>query len=69
MSPSQRSTDPGTGPAEVTRLLREAAEGRRESFDRLMPLVYAELKGLARARLASQREGHSLRRRSSTRPT
>ncbi len=45
---------------DVTRLLREASEGRRESFDRLMPLVYAELKRVARARLHSQREGHTL---------
>jgi RNA polymerase sigma factor (TIGR02999 family) len=33
---------------------------RREVFDRLLPLVYDELRGLARARLRHERQGHSL---------
>jgi RNA polymerase sigma factor (TIGR02999 family) len=32
----------------VTRLLAELGEGRRKSFDRLFPLVYGELRALAR---------------------
>ena len=32
----------------VTRLLAEVGEGRRKSFDRLFPLVYEELRALAR---------------------
>jgi RNA polymerase sigma factor (TIGR02999 family) len=33
---------------------------RREVFDRLLPLVYDELRGLARAKLRHERECHSL---------
>ena len=39
----------GEAPREtVTRLLAEVGEGRRKSFDRLFPLVYGELRALAR---------------------
>lgn len=37
--------------AEVTVLLRAWQEGDREAFDRLVPLVYEELRSLARAQL------------------
>jgi RNA polymerase sigma factor (TIGR02999 family) len=44
----------------ITRLLREASSGRSAAFDQLLPLVYDELKQVARARLRSQRDGHTL---------
>ena len=46
---------------EVTRILDEVGEGnRREAFERLLPLVYDELRSLAKAHLAHERPGHSL---------
>jgi RNA polymerase sigma factor (TIGR02999 family) len=46
---------------EVTRILDEIGAGdRREAFERLLPLVYDELRGLAKARLAHERPDHSL---------
>jgi RNA polymerase sigma factor (TIGR02999 family) len=47
-------------PEEITRLLEEVAEGRSRAADRLMPLVYTELRRLARSRLHRDRAGHSL---------
>jgi RNA polymerase sigma factor (TIGR02999 family) len=48
-----------TGP--VTRVLADLSGAeRREVFDRLLPLVYDELRGLARAKLRHERQGHSL---------
>ncbi|MDX1566312.1 MAG: ECF-type sigma factor [Longimicrobiales bacterium] len=35
----------------VTRLLEQVRDGDREALDRLLPLVYEELRGLARAQL------------------
>ena len=46
---------------QVTRILNElSGEGRREVFDRLLPLVYGELRALARVRLGHERPDHSL---------
>ncbi|GBD33060.1 hypothetical protein HRbin33_02039 [bacterium HR33] len=47
-------------PGEITRLLREATAGRTQAWDELMPLVYPELKRLARSQLRSERAGHTL---------
>lgn len=45
----------------VTRILGELqGADRRQVFDRLLPLVYDELRNLARARLRHERQGHSL---------
>lgn len=45
----------------VTRLLAEwRSAGNEEAFDRLVPLVYDELKSLASARLRSERPDHTL---------
>jgi RNA polymerase sigma factor (TIGR02999 family) len=44
----------------ITALLEEAARGSREAFDRLLPLVYDELKRVARGRLRLERPGHTL---------
>ncbi len=48
-------------PRAITRLLQRAAEGDRDAaFDELMPLVYDELKVLARGRLKGERPDHTL---------
>ena len=36
---------------EMTRALRELGDGRRQSAGELLPLVYEELRSLARARM------------------
>lgn len=46
--------------AEVTEILREWSDGNRNAPDRLMPLVYDELKRLARQRMAGERDANTL---------
>jgi RNA polymerase sigma factor (TIGR02999 family) len=46
--------------SEVTQLLVELSDGNRQAFDGLMPLVYDELRQIARRQLASERAGHTL---------
>src|SRR5687768_9958340 len=46
--------------AEVTRLLDAAATGDRRAAADLLPLVYAELRRLAAAKLAGEPAGHTL---------
>jgi len=45
---------------DITRLLHAAAQGDRSAFQRVFPLVYDELKNVASARLAVERDGHTL---------
>ena len=45
---------------DLTGLLREAAHGNRAAFDRLVPLVYEELRRLAHGKLRLERAGHTL---------
>jgi RNA polymerase sigma factor (TIGR02999 family) len=45
---------------EVTQILRQIEEGEQVAAERLMPLVYEELKKLAAARLARERPGQTL---------
>jgi RNA polymerase sigma factor (TIGR02999 family) len=45
---------------EITELLGELNEGRPEAMDRLIPLVYDELKRIARAQHARERAAHTL---------
>ena len=45
---------------DVTAILLEARAGDREALDRLFPLVYDELRKVARRRLAAQRTDHTL---------
>ena len=47
-------------PSQVTRLLIEANAGDRGALNDLFPLVYDQLRGLARARLRSERPDHTL---------
>ena len=44
----------------VTELLREAGRGDRRALDRLVPLVYETLRGLAHRALRHERPGHTL---------
>jgi RNA polymerase sigma factor (TIGR02999 family) len=46
--------------SDVTRLLDAAAAGDPHAADRLLPLVYDELRRLAAQRLAHERPGHTL---------
>jgi RNA polymerase sigma factor (TIGR02999 family) len=45
---------------EVTRLLQDWSDGRREALDQLLPLVYDELRRLAHRYLTRERPGHTL---------
>lgn len=60
----ERIVPEGSGlPAEagqITRLLESCTEGHPEAFDRLIPLVYTDLKAIARRRLRRERSGHTL---------
>lgn len=44
----------------VTGLLRQLADGEPEAGNELLPLVYAQLKALARRQLRGERAGHTL---------
>ncbi|MGQ0702697.1 MAG: sigma-70 family RNA polymerase sigma factor [Gemmatimonadales bacterium] len=44
----------------ITGMLRDAAQGNKEAFDRLLPHVYEELRELAHAKLRLERSGHTL---------
>ncbi len=48
------------GPGTVTQLLHQASHGNQDAFNKLLPLVYEELKQLARKKLRAEREGHTL---------
>jgi RNA polymerase sigma factor (TIGR02999 family) len=45
---------------EVTRLLQDWSDGRREALDKLLPLVYEELRRLAHSYLTRERPDHTL---------
>jgi RNA polymerase sigma factor (TIGR02999 family) len=49
-----------SSPEKITRLLAAHREGDREAFGRLVPLVYGDLRLLARRQLAGRRSGHTL---------
>ena len=50
------------GDGDVTRILAELrGAGRQEALDRLVPLVYADLRAAARAQLRLERRDHTLR--------
>ena len=53
-------TVPPSPTHEVTRLLVAWGEGDRAALDRLMPLVHAELRRLARHYVSRERPGHTL---------
>lgn len=45
---------------DVTRILRAAADGRREGLDEAVPLIYGELRRIAAGQLSRERQGHTL---------
>ena len=47
-------------PDDITAILLEARAGEREVLDRLLPLVYEELRAVASRRLAAERSDHTL---------
>ena len=55
-SPSEPQADPG----EVTRLLHLARDGDRDALDRLVPLVYEDLRRMAHRQLDREGGGHTL---------
>jgi RNA polymerase sigma factor (TIGR02999 family) len=48
------------GPQEVTQLLIDWSNGDQNAFERLLPLVYSELRKLAARHLARERRNHTL---------
>ncbi|HEX8385598.1 MAG TPA: sigma-70 family RNA polymerase sigma factor [Rubricoccaceae bacterium] len=59
-TPPPRPSGSGPPVGEVTQLLHRLTDGDAGSADRMFPLVYAELRQIARARLRSERDGHTL---------
>ena len=45
---------------DVTRILEQLQAGKTQASDELLPLVYAELRALARSRVAREKHAHSL---------
>jgi RNA polymerase sigma factor (TIGR02999 family) len=54
------TTDSENRPHEVTAMLLDWSKGDREALSRLMPMVYDELRRIARRYLRREREGHTL---------
>jgi RNA polymerase sigma-70 factor (ECF subfamily) len=48
------------GPSTVTRLIIEWRHGNESALERLMPIVYAELRRMAHRQMRQQRPGHTL---------
>ena len=48
------------GPEEITRLLRRWRQGDDGAFEVLVPIVYEELRRIARSLMCSERSGHTL---------
>lgn len=49
-----------TSQHDITRLIRDAQQGRHAALDTLMPLVHDELQSTARRHLRGERDGHTL---------
>ena len=52
------ASEPDTG--HITLLLQDAASGKREAADALIPLVYEQLRRIAQRRIEGEREGFTL---------
>lgn len=46
--------------AGITRLLHEWKDGDKDALDRVLPMVYEELRKLARSHFSNERRGHAL---------
>ena len=53
-------TEPSYKTHQVTELLAAWSQGDKEALDKLMPLVYDELRRLARQQMRHERAGHTL---------
>ena len=58
--PPESPSEPHADPGEVTRLLHLARDGDREALDRLVPLVYEDLRRMAHRQLDREGGGHTL---------
>lgn len=47
-------------PSQITVLLNQLNSGKDEALEQLMPLVYDELRGMARQQLRFERQGHTI---------
>jgi RNA polymerase sigma factor (TIGR02999 family) len=47
-------------PGDVTRLLHEARQGSNDALDRVLPLIYEELRRMARRQMRREAVGHTL---------
>lgn len=50
----------GQAPGELTQLLQRWSQGDEAAFDRMVPLVYDELRRMAQRHLRHERDGHTL---------
>lgn len=57
---SRSADSSGSGDPDTVRLLREASSGHRGSLDRLVPVVYQELRDIARRQLRREASDHTL---------
>lgn len=53
-------SSPEEPPHDITRLLAEASNGDMQAADGLIPLVYEQLRIIARNRMLNERQGHTL---------
>lgn len=60
MAHMDKQSPPGKTESEITRLLAAGSVRGEDLTDALFPLVYGELKGIARDRLARERPGNTL---------
>lgn len=60
MTETGHPSDEADSRARVTQLLLACRGGGRSAFDRLLPLVYEELRRVARAQLRREADGHTL---------
>ena len=60
VDPTSPSAADRASPLDVTILLRRWSDGDERALNRLMPLVYEELRRVAHRRLAGERSGHTL---------
>lgn len=51
---------PAISPPEVTQLLADWGHGDRSALEKLLPLVHAELRRIARRQMSHERPGHTL---------
>lgn len=52
--------EPPSAQREITELLQACSNGEQDAFDRLIPLVYADLRAIAHQRLSRERPDHTL---------